>query len=210
MVVYYVYGDTRLEVILMNELMKAIDFLKQDFANRVPRSKSEAFSHASFAAQQCLQAIGKKSIMIAKTLKQLEFVIWDRDFDGDKNTSAVMAINANEKYPRVIGINIADSYEHQRFSLAHELGHFIFDIPLGSQEEEIFVQYNTAADNENDLVEYRANKFAACLLMPESEFIQAWNRLSSFKEIGTRTTVIAKLFRVPVTAARRRVMELGL
>lgn len=198
----------------MDELKMAVKELREDFANKTPLTQQDAKNHASLAAQQCLQVMKGRPIKIAKALKALGFQIWDRDFDGDKATSGVMAINATKEYPRAIGVNVADSYEHQRFTLAHELGHFIFDAPLDPGREAIFViQYNTEADNENNLIEYRVNKFAAYLLMPEFEFREMWAFLSRFKElkeIGTKTIAMAALFDVPVTAARRRVMELGL
>ena len=187
-----------------------ISRLRAESTNRVPTTPAEAEEHASYAAQCCLQVLGESPVRIGKALRELGFEIWDRDFDGDESTSGVMAVNADTQHPLVIGINVVDSYEHQRFTLAHELGHYIFDVYVDSKEEAIFIQYNTSIDNAHDMREYRASKFAANLLMPEVEFRKAVEVLGFLKEPGSKISLLAKMFSVSMTAARRRIIELGL
>lgn len=65
-----------------------------------------------------------------------------------------------------IGVNQSHAQVRQRFTVAHELGHFVF-----SNEEELFVDF---VDNGSEIrskdqnAEKRANYFAAGLLMPRS------------------------------------------
>ncbi|NSW84489.1 MAG: ImmA/IrrE family metallo-endopeptidase [Syntrophothermus sp.] len=58
-------------------------------------------------------------------------------------------------------VNITHSWERQRFTIAHELGHHLFD-PAGT-----YLTYN--AQEAWTMCERRASRFAAQLLMPRSE-----------------------------------------
>lgn len=65
-----------------------------------------------------------------------------------------------------IGLNQSHSKVRQRFTIAHELGHFVF-----SNEEDLFVDFidsNTEIRSKDQNAERRANYFAAGLLMPRS------------------------------------------
>ena len=55
-----------------------------------------------------------------------------------------------------IGVNTADYYDRQLFSIAHELYHFITKTP----------SHLSRIEAEDDKVEYKANRFAAEFLMP--------------------------------------------
>ena len=59
--------------------------------------------------------------------------------------------------PSLVLVNSRDVYGRQRFTLAHELGHLLF-----GDAQTYFVDYRGATN----LVETRANYFAAALLMP--------------------------------------------
>lgn len=58
-----------------------------------------------------------------------------------------------------------------------------------------------------DMMEYRADYFARCLLMDEQTFCDVWNKLP-YKEFGTKVAEIAKIFQVPIEQAYIRVQEL--
>ena len=91
-------------------------------------------------------------------------------FDDDKDgVSGVFMVN---KSIPMIGYNGNQSPVRQRFTIAHELGHFI--LHSHNDPKEVYVDHNTFPlfRDENSstgasLVEQQANAFAAALLMPE-------------------------------------------
>lgn len=75
----------------------------------------------------------------------------------------------------VIGVNTHHSHTRQRFTIAHELGHYL----LHNQQEQIHIDHefrarfrrNNLSSEGTDSKEREANLFAASLLMPE-EFLE--------------------------------------
>lgn len=82
----------------------------------------------------------------------------------DDDTSGVLVIKNNQA---VIGVNKYHHHRRQRFTIAHELGHFL----LHRDDASVFVDtifYRDANSSEGmDEQEIAANAFAAELLMPE-------------------------------------------
>ena len=90
---------------------------------------------------------------------------------------------------RVVLVNRNDSVAHQRFTIAHEIAHYIFDYDERTQPT-YYKSYLTT-ETESD-VEWRANRFAAELLMPVQRFRQEFDKCK--KEQGT-------LFSLPATSS---------
>lgn len=97
--------------------------------------------------------------------QELGFVVVPHDFPED--TSAVLLIRPEGK---VIGVNQSHAPVRQRFSIAHELGHYLNGHEDYSHHEsrperiQVDARYNMT-DPEQRL-EIEANEFAAELLMP--------------------------------------------
>jgi len=111
-----------------------------------------------------------------------------------KEDMAFMAINSDESPAR------------QRFTIAHELGHFFLH-----ETKETFIDYR---DNKKNVVrdkrEIDANKFAAALLMPKKPLLKD---IKSFLENGLDkeiTTFLAKKYEVSEDAMTFRLMNLNL
>ena len=108
---------------------------------------------------------------------------------------------------RIIGVNNEDNVGDQRFTIAHELAHYIFDY----DENKDVTYYNTYKTNETEtLEEQRANKFATNLLMPYDEFLKQY---SNTVQKGTEPTLtdlitLSNFFGVSISAIRRRIKEL--
>ncbi len=67
----------------------------------------------------------------------------------------------------IISLNQWDSYNRQRFTCAHEIGHYLRRSRQGSAREQHFVDYrDTLAGLGIDTEEVYANQFAAAILMP--------------------------------------------
>jgi len=65
-------------------------------------------------------------------------------------------------------VNAADSTERKTFTIAHELGHWLMHRDLFLASPELYPVLPRFSDpNKGDPLEKEANKFAACLLVPQ-------------------------------------------
>lgn len=104
----------------------------------------------------------------------------------------------------IITINKYHSENRKRFTLAHELGHYMMHKDFlksnGNIEDKMLFRNNLTQDK----IEIQANEFAAQLLMPEIEFKSAINQgINSIAEL-------AKKFQVSAAAIKYRAYKLGL
>lgn len=103
----------------------------------------------------------------------------------------------------IITINQDSLPTRQRFSIGHELGHWMYDrgqidFTCGTDKQERFY---TGTDKES-----LANTFATELLLPSSMFIPRLAKRSPTLEI---VKDLASVFRASFTATARRTVELG-
>lgn len=102
-----------------------------------------------------------------------------------------------------IYLNSADGYNRQRFTCAHEIGHWQRRVAAGEESFEVVDYRGRLSSAGTDPAEIYANRFAASLLMPEYEI----RRLAS---IGYGAVAIAERLRVSLDAAAFRLQNLGL
>lgn len=101
-----------------------------------------------------------------------------------------------------------DSDTRKRFSVAHELGHYILHYnglegKTFPDTEDYHVSYRDNVSTQGfDIAEIEANYFAANLLMPANEVISQWNLYGSVSHLAT-------YFWVSKTAMRFRLEYLG-
>lgn len=105
----------------------------------------------------------------------------------------------------LIGINNSESSVRQRFTIAHELGHFFLH-----PKQDAFIDYR---DNKKDVMrtprEKQANMFAAALLMPRSLLLRDFRLIAKegFSEDGLEA--LADKYEVSGEAMRYRLMNLN-
>ena len=136
-------------------------------------------------------------------------VVRRRFEDGD-----VSGILFRDRDHHIIGVNSAHAAARQRFTIAHELGHWalhpgreiILDVPV-----RVNLRDKTSS-MASDLEEIEANAFAAAILMPEQMIRDQLNRLppSQRREPDATATVLAKIFKVSTSALSFRLINLGL
>ncbi len=100
----------------------------------------------------------------------------------------------------IIVVNQLHHRNRRRYTIAHELGHYILHKHLKDRfEDEIFFRGGKPSNEE-----YQANEFASCILMPEQQFRQ-------FIKGGVNTIeALASEFQVSTIALRRRAKNLGM
>lgn len=111
----------------------------------------------------------------------------------------------NGKYK--ISVNKADHYYRQRFTMAHELGHYVFHLHLIGDGVDDNRAYRSTADGvycNRDIQqseETEANRFAASVLMPETAVIR-------LAQEGCTPDALAKQFQVSAQAMEIRLAGL--
>lgn len=106
---------------------------------------------------------------------------------------------------RVISIDRDDSLGRQRFTLAHELGHYLFDF-----DEKQLRYFNTYDDDRSDTeLEKVPSRFAAEFLMPEKFFRKRCNELKGYSNYYKVRTLMQD-FQVSQKAVLKRFEELGI
>lgn len=127
-------------------------------------------------------------------------------------TSGVLVV---ENGRGMIGYNLNHSRVRQRFTIAHEIGHFVMHAS-DNQQQRLFVDRSTMFKRDensstgDDLQEIQANQFAAALLMPEKLIREeiASSRLDLDDEEDVSD--LAKRFNVSAAAMTFRLENLGL
>lgn len=126
-----------------------------------------------------------------------------QDFwDLESTTDGSIKIDA----PRAFEIFIAahTAADRNRFTIAHELGHYVLHYLLPLSDGKPVGKVKARRYGGKDRTEYEANWFAASFLMPEESFRTIYAAAS-----GDVFEVAAK-FRVSVSAALVRAKTLGL
>lgn len=124
------------------------------------------------------------------------YIIISNDIEDKFGTDKIIVVNENENKNR------------QRFSLAHEFGHYLLD-PLAKNVPEYYNAFES--DDDTTDIETLVNRFAAELLLPADDFIRKYQEVrletSDLYEIFKK---IADYFAVPSTSVQKRFSEVGI
>lgn len=132
---------------------------------------------------------------------EVRHVYLDDDISG-------MIEHKNERY--VISVNALDACYRQRFTIAHELGHFMNHRHLmqdGIDDNRAYRSTSSGRYHNTEIgpaEETQANRFAAALLMPAKAVRRAYNE--GLKDVNE----LARKFQVSKQAMRIRLESLGL
>ncbi|TYQ00234.1 uncharacterized protein DUF955 [Tenacibaculum adriaticum] len=111
----------------------------------------------------------------------------------------------------VIGLNQSQHEVRQRFTIAHELGHFILhkDQPLFVDYYRGSKLYRSSQRGQNYLIEKQANFFAASLLMPKKLVNSELKKLSDDLDYDIKVDKLSRKFKVSFQAMDYRLKYLG-
>lgn len=158
-------------------------------------------------------------VLVVEIAESLGIEVYVSGLLGAKQSGGIVKTN---KPPYTIYVNKNHSFERQRFTIAHEIGHYlehreaidraqedgiierthfsnVFNAEQMSQKLQQGLHRSDAVQysSEEQKMEVMANRFAAELLMPEDKFREVWQQASSAEEV-------AKVFYVSESAANFR------
>lgn len=110
----------------------------------------------------------------------------------------------------IIMINKEHHINRQRFSIAHELGHFFLNRPVGVHVDKQTYFRNSNSAKGLDEIEIDANRFAAEILMPTDLVENLLNKYSDL--IDSNDDVIyelSKIFIVSTTSMSFKLINMG-
>lgn len=114
----------------------------------------------------------------------------------------------------VIGYNPMHAPVRQRFTIAHEIGHYVLHVKELSHSRLFVDKYVVYRDDDSskgsDQEEVEANTFAAALLMPERLVRQEIKRFDLDLDSEDDISDLAKRFNVSPSAISNRLVNLGL
>lgn len=117
-----------------------------------------------------------------------------------------------ERSKATIGYSEHENAKRQRFTKAHELGHFMLHRGGDLFIDKGFNIMHRPSTNtpSSTWQEWEANEFAACLLMPEELVKEEMRKLKVDYEAEEWLVHLAKKFDVSLTAMSIRISRLGL
>lgn len=151
---------------------------------------------------------------IVKIASEFEFKTYKETLKDGRSGDIHINGDTKEKYnhDKIILVNKNDEYFHQRFVVAHELAHYLFEF-LGNPEYQNVNKAFTdtyCKDHHEKEEEKRANIFAAEIMMPEKLFVQQYNIAS--KENNNRMFIVmylSRFFETSIESIEKRLTEVS-
>jgi len=144
--------------------------------------------------QEVEKRIGSFSLEAAADMLNVD-VIYTAEVPD--NASGMIVKRAEEDRARAY-INTRESRQRQRFTLAHELGHYV-ERMIDARDREFAV--SEARTTQYDLTEFYADQFAGALLMPEDKIRAVTPNLDD-------ALAVSLAFDVSIPAAQKRLVRL--
>ena len=186
------------------EISPVIETLRADLKNK----SIEYATAVEKLLSECHISNTPHPIPIVQIAEKLGFKVYNVTF-RDENIAGIMCDTRIPAKPfdekRVIALNRNDYATRKRFTIAHELGHFLLHC---GDTNDFYERYKKGLDRgQRDIEENEANHFAAELLMPKSA-VQQVVQENRCRDIDDMVCAIEKTFIVSPKAARRRLEEL--
>lgn len=123
----------------------------------------------------------------------------------DSSISGLFVIKEQKPYIRY---NDNEAPQRQKFTIAHELGHFVLhkDVPLFVEKNETVLYRNLDSTTGELLKEKEANSFAASLLMPKFMIDEQIENIPQGKD---PVIYLSKIFKVSSQAMNYRLNNLS-
>ena len=104
----------------------------------------------------------------------------------------------------LIGVNSNEVPARQRFTIAHELGHYFLH-----PQKDTFVDFRKGKNEVRTLRERHADMFAAALLMPRHKLLKDFRKIAKDGLTDSTIETLAKQYAVSEDAMRIRLINLS-
>ncbi len=145
--------------------------------------------------------------------RRLNIEILEGEFRDNfgRNISGLMKVSGKNGKP-IIAVKSSDSEERKRFTIAHEIGHFVLhgnELSHVDSDLEAVIYRDKSSAMATNTKEIQANQFAAELLMPTDEIKTLMLKKQKSGEDITKTiTEISENYKVSSLAATIKVTSL--
>jgi len=130
-------------------------------------------------------------------------------FNKDKNDYELMYVKAGTMLIEAFLLEVENCYGRYRFTLAHELAHWLIHKKIYSGTGEAAALYNL--NDDKDATEWQANYLATAILMPNGQIKRCFNALRpKCKGQAQFICEMAKVFEVSKKAMEIRLKDFSL
>uniref|UniRef100_N1ZZM3 IrrE N-terminal-like domain-containing protein n=1 Tax=Eubacterium plexicaudatum ASF492 TaxID=1235802 RepID=N1ZZM3_9FIRM len=154
----------------------------------------------------------KTSIPIVKIVKAFNFKTYTETLSDKLSGDIYINGDTKQKYGhnKIILVNKNEPFFHQRFVIAHELAHYLFDFLGKDKYHDSIIKFSdTYYKNQHETPEEkRANRFAASLLMPEKIFIEQY-KIAKNEDCNELFVILylSEFFQTPTDSIEKRIWE---
>ncbi len=168
---------------------------------KIIKDKTKAFID-KYADTFAVSPIELRDIIKAEGIDILEQTLPD-------DLSGLLIIKGESK---LIGVNFDNKPVRKRFTLAHELGHFVLHKDESSifKDNQLFKRQSEGYSSREERMEQEANYFAASILMPEILVRREVESLHKDLHDEENLMELADRFQVSLPAMTFRLINLGL
>jgi hypothetical protein len=167
-------------------------------------------------AYEILSMYSPYSYQCATPIVKIAKIFNFKTYEESLQESGDININGDtfKKYghDKVILVNENDELFHQRFVIAHELAHYLFDFLGNSKYEDPTILFKDTyqKDKHETYQEKRASTFAAEIMMPKKVFIQQYEIAKSVFDTRLYTLeYLSEYFETSVDSIARRITEVS-
>lgn len=154
------------------------------------------------------RGISKPAIPVESIARDLDIRLRFEPFEGKEDISG-MLFRDNDR--TIIGVNTTHSTTRQRFTIAHEIGHYL--LHRGQLFVDTQVSFrDSRSSSATDKGEIEANAFAAELLMPRELVVkEVQRRYAKNSSLSSEALIneLSETFEVSPQAMQYRLINLG-
>lgn len=207
-----IFKDYKRQGDVMNTTKELLKNLQEKNSSKHTYSVNEIDSVAKTILKIFNLYSKRTSIPIVKIAKGFNFKTYRETLPDGLSGDIYINGTTNKDYGhnRIILVNKKEPFFHQRFVIAHELAHFLFDFLGQAKYGDVAIKFSdTYYKNQHETAEEkRANRFAASILMPDNIFYEQYN--IARKENGNKLYAIlylSQFFETPIESIEKRIQE---
>jgi len=208
---FTIYNSKRDDVMKFEKLI-------QELTEKNKKGHNYSFNEIGDIARKILNGLdyysGRCATPIVKIAKEFNFKTYKETLKNGKSGDIHINGETTDKYGhnKIILVNKNEELFHQRFVVAHELAHYLFDFLGNSQfsDSKIIFVDTYQKDKHETLQEKRANAFAAEIMMPRELFIKQYNiaRMTDSNHMFI-VMYLSRYFETSIESIERRIVEVS-